>query len=71
MKDFHAEVRANRDVEEFLNKTLLMLDIQKTSPSQIIDAMLKKLHDEKDVGSTFTIEEARQAIFTQDSGILP
>jgi hypothetical protein len=33
-----------------------------------IDAMLRKLHEKKDVEPTFSMEEARQAIFTQDSG---
>lgn len=68
MKDFHAEIRAYKDVEAFLNRTLLILNLQKTGLTEIIDAMLKKLHEKKDMGSQFTLEEARHAIFTQDSG---
>ena len=68
MKDFHAEIRAYKDVEDFLNRTLLILNLHKTGLTEIIDAMLAKLHEKEDIGSQFTMEEARQAIFTQDSG---
>ncbi|XP_052090408.1 solute carrier family 4 member 11-like isoform X1 [Mytilus californianus] len=67
MKDFHAEIRAYKDVEDFLNSTLLLLNLQQTGLTEIIDAMLKKLHENSDEGSQFTLEEARHAIFTQDS----
>ncbi|XP_069127298.1 solute carrier family 4 member 11-like isoform X1 [Argopecten irradians] len=67
MKDFHAEIRAFRDVEDFLNRTLLILDLQTTGLMQIVDAMLNKLHSVKEIGVTFTLEEARVAIFTQNS----
>ena len=67
MKDFHAEIRAYKDVEDFVNRTLLILNLQQTGLPEIIDAMLRKLHEKKDVEPTFSMEEARQAIFTQDS----
>lgn len=70
MKDFHAEIRAHKDVEDFVNRTLLILNLQQTGLPEIIDAMLKKLHEKKDDEPTFSMEEARQAIFTQDSGKL-
>lgn len=68
MKDFHAEIRAYKDVEDFLNSTLLLLNLQESGLTEIINAMLKKLHENSDDGSEFTLEEARHAIFTQDSG---
>nr|XP_022313416.1 sodium bicarbonate transporter-like protein 11 isoform X2 [Crassostrea virginica] len=67
LKDFHAEIRAFKDVEDFLSRTLLMLDLQKTGLPQIIDAMVKKLLEKKEVSSQTSLEEARHAIFTQDS----
>ena len=45
-----------------------MLDLQKTGLPQIIDAMVKKLLEKKEVSSQTSLEEARHAIFTQDSG---
>lgn len=71
MKDFHAEIRAFRDVEDFLNRTLLILDLQTTGLTQIVDAMLNKLQSNKEIGMTFTLEEARQTIFTENSGREP
>ena len=68
MKDFHAEIRAYKDVENFLSRTLLMLDLQKTSLPKIMEAMIRKLHSKKEVGVQFGIDEALSAIFTQDSG---
>ncbi|XP_048760517.2 solute carrier family 4 member 11-like isoform X3 [Ostrea edulis] len=67
LKDFHAEIRAFKDVEDFLSRTLLMLDLQKTGLTQIIDAMVKKILEKKEVLAQTSLDEARQAIFTQDS----
>lgn len=68
LKDFHAEIRAFKDVEDFLSRTLLMLDLQKTGLTQIIEAMVQKLLEKKEVSTQTSLEEARHAIFTQDSG---
>jgi hypothetical protein len=68
LKDFHAEIRAFKDVEDFLSRTLLMLDLQKIGLTQIIDAMVKKILEKKEVSAQTSLDEARQAIFTQDSG---
>lgn len=68
LKDFHAEIRAFKDVEDFLSRTLLMLDLQKTGLTQIIEAMVRKLLEKKEVSAQTSLEEARHAIFTQDSG---
>lgn len=68
LKDFHAEIRAFKDVEDFLSRTLLMLDLQKTGLTQIIEAMVQKLLEKKEVSAQTSLEEARHAIFTQDSG---
>ncbi|XP_052688843.1 solute carrier family 4 member 11-like isoform X2 [Crassostrea angulata] len=67
LKDFHAEIRAFKDVEDFLSRTLLMLDLQKTGLTQIIEAMVQKLLEKKEVSAQTSLEEARHAIFTQDS----
>ncbi|XP_061166083.1 solute carrier family 4 member 11-like isoform X1 [Saccostrea echinata] len=67
LKDFHAEIRAFKDVEDFLSGTQLMLDLQKSGLPQIIDAMVKRLLEKKEVSSQTSLEEARHAIFTQDS----
>ncbi|KAK3091729.1 hypothetical protein FSP39_022216 [Pinctada imbricata] len=67
VKDFHAEIRAFRDVENFLSRTQLMLDLQKTGLPKIMESMVKKLLSKKEVTAQFTVDEALNAIFTQDS----
>ena len=68
MKDFGAEVRALRDVESFLDSTLLILDLQKTSLHDILSAMLHKLKGSKNDVDNFSINDAMEALITQDSG---
>lgn len=67
MKDFGAEVRALRDVENFLDSTLLILDLQETSLQDILSAMLHKLKASKNDADDFSVQDAMQALITQDS----
>ena len=68
MKDFGAEVRALRDVESFLDSTLLILDLQKSNLHDILSAMLHKLKASNDA-EDFSVADAMEALLTQDSGM--
>ena len=68
MKDFGAEVRALRDVENFLDSTLLMLDLQKTGLQDILSCMLQKLKDSRNDADDFSVSDAMEVLLTQDSG---
>ncbi|KAL4235909.1 hypothetical protein ACF0H5_004299 [Mactra antiquata] len=62
MKDFGAEVRAYRDVDNFLDRTLLILDMEQTSLQDILETMLKKILENKD-NENFSVEEAIDATY--------
>lgn len=64
MKDFSMEVRATMDVQNFLKKTVLILDLNKVSLDEIIDEILHKLLDSS--GSKHSFDQARSALFTHD-----
>ncbi|XP_061163740.1 solute carrier family 4 member 11-like isoform X2 [Saccostrea echinata] len=64
MKDFSMEVRASMDVQNFLKKTVLILDLNKVSLDEIIDEILHKLLDSS--GSKHSFDQARSALFTHD-----
>lgn len=66
MKDFGSEIRASMDVENFLNRTLLFLDVPDKNPENVLENMLKNLLADE----SCSIEEAKKAIFTSDSGII-
>lgn len=68
MKDFSMEVRATMDVQNFLKKTVLILDLNKVSLDEIIDEILHKLLDSS--GSKHSFDQARSALFTHDCGKL-
>lgn len=68
MKDFSMEVRATMDVQNFLKKTVLILDLNKVSLDEIIDEILHKLLDSS--GSKHSLDQARSALFTHDCGKL-
>ena len=66
MKDFGAEIRASMDVENFLNQAVLLLDVSDASTDAILERMLQLLLDNEEPNTS--IEEAKRAIFTHDSG---
>ena len=67
-KDFGAEIRAFKDVENFMEKTLLMLEIQETGLQEIVRVMFQKILSSKG-SEDFSVNEAMEATFTHDSGI--
>ena len=68
MKDFGSEVRALRDVENFLDSTLLLLDLQTTGLQDILSAMIHKLKESRTDTDEFSVKDAMDALLTQDSG---
>lgn len=67
LKDFGAEVRALRDVENFLDRTLLVLDLDKFSMDEILEAMLQKIKNDKTDGEKISTEESIEAVFSHKS----
>lgn len=65
-KNFHEEIRAAKDIETFLERPTLLLDLHETSLEGIVDAMLKKMITDSDV-EDINFEDARMAFFTHDS----
>lgn len=67
MKDFSAEVRASLDVGNFVNRAILLLDINQTSLESIVTLLLAKMlaGDER---SDMIMKEGRAALMTHDSG---
>ena len=68
VKDFGSEVRALRDVENFLDSTLLLLDLQTTGLQDILSAMIHKLKESRTDTDEFSVKDAMDALLTQDSG---
>eukprot|EP00057_Strongylocentrotus_purpuratus_P007095 XP_011661569.1 PREDICTED: sodium bicarbonate transporter-like protein 11 isoform X3 [Strongylocentrotus purpuratus] len=66
MKDFSAEVRASLDVGNFVNRAILLLDINQTSLESIVTLLLAKMlaGDER---SDMIMKEGRAALMTHDS----
>lgn len=66
MKDFSAEVRASLDVGNFVNRAILLLDINQTSLESIVTLLLAKMlaGDER---SEAIMKEGRAALMTHDS----
>ncbi|XP_045159936.2 solute carrier family 4 member 11-like isoform X2 [Mercenaria mercenaria] len=67
LKDFGAEVRAFRDVENFLDRTLLVLNLDKYGLDEILEAMLQKIKDDKTDGEKFSTEESMEAVYSHHS----
>lgn len=65
-KNFSGEIRASKDVEIFLERPTLLLDLQETSLQGIIDAMLQKMITGADA-KYISFDQARMAFFTKDS----
>lgn len=68
MKDFGAEIRAYRDVENFLDRTLLILNLDKTSLQDILETMLQKIKDDKVDGEKFCVDTAVDATYCHQTG---
>ncbi|XP_041360225.1 sodium bicarbonate transporter-like protein 11 isoform X2 [Gigantopelta aegis] len=67
VKDFASEVRAYRDVEKYLKEAVLCLDLYESGVRETIGGMLKHLLKTQQQPD-FTIEDAKEAIFTRESG---
>ncbi|XP_070563551.1 solute carrier family 4 member 11-like isoform X2 [Ptychodera flava] len=66
MKDFHSEVRATLDIEQFLSQAVLLLDVSENVLQEVIDLLLNKTLTFLDEPQT-VISEARGSLFTHDS----
>eukprot|EP00095_Tigriopus_kingsejongensis_P000918 maker-scaffold186_size273091-snap-gene-1.39 protein:Tk00918 transcript:maker-scaffold186_size273091-snap-gene-1.39-mRNA-1 annotation:"hypothetical protein DAPPUDRAFT_40435" len=64
-KDFALEVRGTRDINNFLQKSEVFLDLAETDLSNIVDKMLTLMT--KDPKETVTKEELKSLIFTNDT----
>ena len=61
LKDFGAEVRPAVDITQFLQQSVLLLDVTENSPSDLVDLLLSRM-----VPSV--AEEAKMILFTHDTG---
>lgn len=66
-KNFSGEIRAAKDVEIFLERPTLLLELHETSLQGIVDTMLNKMIADSD-GEDIDFDTARMAFFTHDSG---
>ncbi|KAK3100091.1 hypothetical protein FSP39_014604 [Pinctada imbricata] len=64
LKDFSMEVRAAMDIQKYLNRTVLLLNMNKVSLDEIIDDILHKMLDGS--GGKHSFDQARSALFTHD-----
>lgn len=65
LKDFSLEIRAQLDIKNFLNHTVLLLDLSQVTLDAIIDEILHQLLDNSESKESF--EQARTALFTHDN----
>ena len=68
MKDFGADVRALKDVKNFLDRMLMILNLSRTSLSEILREMLEKVKHEPE-GDIINIDEAMEALYGLKSGM--
>ena len=66
-KNFYHEVRAEKDVERFVNNPTILLDLHQSTPLGIVDAMLTKLMENEHIDCD--LSEARAHFFRKDSGM--
>ncbi|XP_052776560.1 solute carrier family 4 member 11-like isoform X2 [Mya arenaria] len=66
MKDFGAEVRALRDVENFLDRTMLILNMAHVNLDKILQDMVAKVRDAA-ADEIVSTQEALDAIYSQQS----
>ncbi|ESO92620.1 hypothetical protein LOTGIDRAFT_216724 [Lottia gigantea] len=67
VKDFAAEVRALKDVQSYLDKAVLLLNLQKNSLHEIVETMVDKVLRTTEK-KKFDFEKAKSSIFTAESG---
>ncbi|XP_060564517.1 solute carrier family 4 member 11-like [Ruditapes philippinarum] len=67
LKDFGTEVRAFRDVENFLDRTLLVLNLDKNGLDEILEVMFEKIKDDKTGEDKFSTAESMSAVFSHQS----
>ncbi|XP_064608647.1 solute carrier family 4 member 11-like [Liolophura sinensis] len=63
-KDFGKEIRGAMDVQKYLNNMALLIDLQESSPDEIVNAILQKMLDSSENKNCF--DQARSALFTHD-----
>ncbi|KAK3731064.1 hypothetical protein QZH41_019224, partial [Actinostola sp. cb2023] len=66
VKDFRIEVRGIRDIERFLERPTVLLDVHERSVEEIMDAMLKSMKINND-GSMIDLTSARDELLTNGS----
>lgn len=60
LKDFGDEVRARRDLQRFLGKPTVVLDVPHIKLYQIVDELLKKLRTDLDMDEKITAQAAKR-----------
>lgn len=63
-------MRAFRDVENFLDRTLLVLNLDKNGLDEILEVMLDKIKDDKTGEEKFSTHESMAAVFSHQAGCL-
>lgn len=68
MKDFRIEVRGIRDIENFLDRPTVLLNVHERGVEEIVDLMLKKMNVAND-GSVIDLSSANalKELFTKGS----
>jgi hypothetical protein len=61
-------IRAFRDVENFLDRTLLVLNLDKNGLDEILEVMFEKIKDDKTGEDKFSTAESMSAVFSHQSG---
>lgn len=59
-------MRGFRDLEIFLENTVLLLDMPETGMTEIFERLIRAVSDQENL--SVDMEEAKQALFTHDSG---
>ena len=65
-KDFAKEIRAMKDIKDFLENSEILLDCPETSLEPLIDRLLDKMFDNDD-RENVSKEELKSTIFADDS----
>ena len=62
-KDFGSEIRARKDISNYLDEVSLLLDLSETKVEEIVDTMLMQMLQEE---PTVSKEEAKEIFFMED-----
>ena len=68
LKDFGREVRAQLDIDNFLNDAIVLLDLEENNLENILDRVLMKIQDSRH--ANFDLDEAKALLCTHDQGKL-